>query len=110
MSDNEERRWRVGLESRGADWVKARLRERTGRPDDEVFDVVFTGPNPTRAFCEKWCAEQDNRILRMSTTTKFAWVLAIVLVVFVVKAFLAWRTERPTEPHAARQSDYYIRR
>jgi hypothetical protein len=98
MSENDESRWRTGLEARGADWVRSKLRERAGSPDDEIFDVVFTGRNPSRAFCQAWCAEQDNKVFRMSGTTKIAWVLAIVLVVFIVKAFIAWTSDHTVTP------------
>jgi hypothetical protein len=70
--------WRDALRAKGKEWVASELRTRPGRPDDVLFDVVFEPPFPTRAFCEQWCAEQDNRIFRMSWQS-YAAIAALVL-------------------------------
>jgi len=88
--ESDEAKWRAALQGRSAEWVKAKLRERPGGPDDEVFDIVFTGRHPTRAFCQRWCAEQDNRFFALSPTGKATLVVAILLLAFIIKGFIAW--------------------
>ena len=80
MSGEPEAVWRKALEAKGRDWVRAELRRRPGQPGDVVFDVVFEEPLPTRAFCEQWCAEEDNRI-------RFPWP-AGVAILFLVLAII----------------------
>jgi hypothetical protein len=86
MSDNDEQRWRDGLKARGPAWVRAKLLERPGRYDDPVFDVVFVEPLPTRAFCQAWCAEAENKIFQLSGYGKTVVILLVLLVVFVAGA------------------------
>ena len=80
MNGESEAVWRKALEAKGRDWVMAELRRRPGQPGDVVFDIVFEEPLPTRAFCERWCAEEDNRI-------RFPWPATVALV-FLVLAIL----------------------
>ena len=62
MSAQDEARWRRALESKGRDWVARELQSRAGQPYDVLLDVVYETPHPTREFCQRWCAEQENRI------------------------------------------------
>lgn len=72
--------WRAGLQARGRDWVLAELSRRAGQPDEPLYDVVYEPPYPTREFCQRWCVEDDNKILRMSGTSKIAICTFIVLI------------------------------
>jgi hypothetical protein len=65
---NDEMVWRAALEKKGADWVARELRTRHGQPGDELLDVVYNGPHPTREFCQRWCADQE-KLFSMSPTT-----------------------------------------
>lgn len=97
MSESDEVRWSDALQARGADWVRAKLRERPGRPDDVVFDVVFVEPLPTRAFCQTWCARADNRVFHLSGHGKGVAILLIVLVAFLLRA-VSSITDEPARP------------
>jgi hypothetical protein len=66
---NDEMVWRAALEKKGADWVARELRTRHGQPGDQLLDVVYNGPHPTREFCQRWCADQENRTVSISPTT-----------------------------------------
>jgi hypothetical protein len=82
--------WRKGLQARGKDWVKSELHRRPGQPEDTLYDVVFKEPYPTRAFCFQWCAEEENRVFRVSWHT-FATIIALVLlIVSILKGIGAW--------------------
>jgi hypothetical protein len=86
MGDNDEKRWRDGLNARGPVWVRAKLLERPGRYDDPVFDVVFVEPLPTRAFCQAWCAEADNKVFQLSKHGMGVVALLVLILVFVAAA------------------------
>jgi hypothetical protein len=77
MSAQDETRWRQALESRGRDWVAHELQLRTGQPNDYLWDVVFEAPHPTREFCQRWCAEQENKIMSPSPGITFAMLILI---------------------------------
>lgn len=82
--------WRKGLQAKGKDWVRSELHRRPGRPEDTLYDVVFKEPYPTRAFCFQWCAEEENRVFRVSWHT-FATIIALVLlIVSILKGIGAW--------------------
>jgi hypothetical protein len=82
--------WRKALQARGKDWVRSELHRRPGRPEDTLYDVVFKEPYPTRAFCFQWCAEEENRIFRVSWHT-FATIMALaLLIVSILKGISAW--------------------
>jgi hypothetical protein len=82
--------WREGLQARGKDWVRSELHRRPGRPEDTLYDVVFKEPYPTRAFCFQWCAEEENRVFRVSWHT-FATIIALaLLIVSILKGISAW--------------------
>ncbi len=93
MSEHMETLWRTALESRGRDWVKNQLRSRPGQADDIVYDVVFTEPYPTRAFCQSWCDQQDNKVFQFSGYTKAMIVGGILFVVFFLGAAQRWHTQ-----------------
>ncbi len=93
MSEHMQALWRTALENRGRDWVKHQLRNRPGRPDDVVFDVVFSEPYPTRGFCQSWCDQQDNKVFQFSGHTKAIIVLGILFVVFFLGAAQKWHSQ-----------------
>jgi hypothetical protein len=82
--------WRKGLQARGKDWVKTELHRRPGRPEDTLYDVVFKEPYPTRGFCFRWCAEEDNRVFRVSWHTVATIIALALLIVSIVKGISAW--------------------
>jgi hypothetical protein len=90
MYDQSETAWRAGLQQRGKDWVLSELRTRPGRPDDAVYDVVFEAPYPTRAFCAQWCAEQDNKLFRMSWHSYAAIAMLLLFIVCFMQAVGGW--------------------
>jgi hypothetical protein len=90
---NSEMAWRKALEARGRDRVMAELQARGGQPNDIVLDLVFEDPYPTREFCLRWCAEQDNRIFHLSG---HAIAVIIALVIFLAvgaKAVVSWNND-----------------
>lgn len=90
MDDRTETAWRAALQQRGREWVVSQLRTRPGRPDDIVYDVVFEAPYPTRAFCMQWCAEQDNRIFRLSWHSYAAIFMLLLVIVCFWQAAGSW--------------------
>jgi hypothetical protein len=92
MDDRTETAWRAALQQRGREWVVSQLRTRPGRPDDVVHDVVFEAPYPTRAFCVQWCAEQDNRIFRLSWHSYAAGFLLLLVIVCFWQAVGGWKS------------------
>jgi hypothetical protein len=90
MDDRTEIAWREALQQRGREWVVAQLRTRPGRPDDVVQDIVFEAPYPTRAFCVQWCAEQDNKIVRLSWHTYAAIFMLLLVIVCFWQAAAGW--------------------
>jgi hypothetical protein len=97
MSVPDETIWRAALERRGKDWVARELRSRFGRPGDELLDVTYEQPHPTREFCQKWCAEQENRMFSMSGHTKVVIVALIVLFAVTGRAVEAWVNYQPLQ-------------
>jgi hypothetical protein len=95
--ENDEERWRAALEAKGVEWVTAKLRERPGRPNDVLLDIVFEGSQPTRFFCQSWCAEQDNRLFRLTPYGIAMWVAVVVLFAFMIKGYIAWEAQ-PAQP------------
>ena len=87
-----ETAWRQGLQAKGRDRIMAELKTRAGAPDDVVLDVVYEAPYPTREFCQRWCAEQDNRMLHLSGYGKAVLVALILLVAFGIKAIVSWNS------------------
>jgi hypothetical protein len=90
MDDRTETAWRAGLQQRGKEWVLSELRTRPGRADDVVYDVVFEAPYPTRAFCVQWCAEQDNKIFRLSWHSYAAIAMLLLVIVCFFQAVGSW--------------------
>ena len=87
-----ETAWRQGLEAKGRDRIMAELKTRVGQPDDVVLDVVYQAPYPTREFCQRWCAEQDNRMFHLSGHAKAVIIAALLLAVFGIKAVVSWNS------------------
>ena len=98
METNTEAAWRRALEAKGRDWVQAELQRRSGQPNDVVLDVVFEEPYPTREFCQRWSAEQDNRMFHVSGHTKAIIVVVLLLIAFGIKSINSWEN-RPAGQH-----------
>jgi hypothetical protein len=90
MDDQTETAWRVALQQRGKEWVLSELRTRPGRPDDVVYDIVFEAPYPTRDFCARWCAQQDNKLFRMSWPSYAAIAMLLLFIVCFCQAVGSW--------------------
>jgi hypothetical protein len=90
MDDLTEIAWRKALGERGKEWVIAQLRTRPGRSEDAVYDVVFEPPYPTRAFCQIWCGEQDNRLFRMSWHSYAAIAMLLLFIICLCHAVASW--------------------
>jgi hypothetical protein len=75
--------WRAALRAKGRDWVMAELNLRAGQPEDPVYDIVHEAPYPTRAFCQRWCAEEDNKGIRLAGTTKAALIALLLFTIFL---------------------------
>jgi hypothetical protein len=86
VDDQTEAVWRKALQAKGKEWVMAQLRLRVGQPNDVVLDVVFQEPLPTRAFCQQWCAEEDNKFFRFSWHTVGIIAALVIVVVCCIKA------------------------
>ena len=93
MEYGAEEVWRKGLQARGKEWVLSELRRRPGQPEDVLYDVVFKEPYPTRAFCFQWCAEEENRVFRMSWHTYATIIAMVLLIVSILKGMSAWNDE-----------------
>lgn len=104
MDDRAETAWRVALQQRGTEWVVSQLRTRPGRPDDVVHDVVFEAPYPTRAFCVQWCAEQDNKIVRLSWHSYAAIFMLLLVIVCFWQAVGGWKSHELTVARQQSQS------
>ena len=88
--------WRNGLRARGKEWVLSELRRRPGQPEDTLYDVVFKEPYPTRAFCFQWCAEEENKVFRMSWHTYATMIALALLIVSILKGIGAWNDAERT--------------
>jgi hypothetical protein len=95
MSGKDEMVWRAALERKGADWVTHELQKRRGQPWDAILEVVFVEPHPTREFCQRWCAEQENRGFSMSPTTIGIIAATVLVVVFLTMAVSSF--EKPQQ-------------
>lgn len=82
--------WQKALKAKGREGVLSELRKRPGRPNDIVEDIIFQEPYPTRAFCQQWCNEQDNKIFSVSWHTYGAAAALILFVVCVLMAVQSW--------------------
>jgi hypothetical protein len=81
MSPFDEKRWREALERRGKEWAQRTLNSRHGQAGDSVLDVVFVDPHPTREFVQCWCAEESNKMPKLSGTTIAAMVTFALLLI-----------------------------
>lgn len=97
MDDRAETIWREALTTKGRDWVMGELRRRAGQSGDAMYDIVFEDPLPTRQFCEQWCAEEDNKIFRISWHTKLAFILLILFVICSFRAVQSWNQPDPAQ-------------
>jgi hypothetical protein len=96
----DELDWRAALEKKGADWVARELGTRPGQPGDELLDVVYKRPYPTREFCQRWC-DQEKRTFSMSPTT--IGIIASVAAVLILSRMAISSVEhyQPSHPGAA---------
>jgi hypothetical protein len=78
--DGDVQRWRDALQRMGKDAVRAELQRRSGSPDDLMYDIVYTPPFPTRDFCWRWCAQEDNKLFSFSRHT--------IIILFAIAIFL----------------------
>ena len=101
MADGSETVWRNALIAKGKDWVAAELRRRPGRPGDAVYDIVFEEPLPTREFCQRWCAEEENRLVRYSWEKVAALIFLILTIVCAVGAVKSWNETPPQQGRSA---------
>jgi hypothetical protein len=101
MADGSEAVWRTALMAKGKDWVSAELRRRPGQPGDAVYDVVFEDPLPTREFCQRWCAEEENRLVRFSWEKVAAIVFLVLTIVCAVGAVKSWNDTPPPQGRSA---------
>ncbi|MFZ0021207.1 MAG: hypothetical protein WAL10_28150 [Acetobacteraceae bacterium] len=97
MADGSETVWRNALTAKGKDWVLAELRRRPGLPGDAVYDIVFEEPLPTREFCQRWCAEEENRLVRFSWEKAAALIFLILTIVCSVGAVTSWNETTPQQ-------------
>jgi hypothetical protein len=97
MADRAEIIWREALKTKGRDWVMGELRRRAGQAGDAMYDIVFEEPLPTRQFCEQWCAEEDNKMFRVSWHTKLAFILLILFVICSFRAVQSWNQPDPAQ-------------
>ncbi len=91
--------WRTALQARGRDWVLSELNTRPGQPDDLLYDVVFEPPYPTREFCQRWCVEDDNTFLRLSTSTKAALCALVLFILFAAMGIHSLTSTGGPGPH-----------
>jgi hypothetical protein len=61
--------------------VAHELQLRGGQPNDYLWDIVYEAPHPTREFCQRWCAEQENKITGPSPGITVVMVMLIVVTV-----------------------------
>jgi hypothetical protein len=101
MNEFPEITWREALKAKGKDWVKAELQKRPGHPQDLVYDIVFEEPLPTRDFCQRWCAEEDNKLFHVSWHTFAVLAAFIVTVCCCVAAVNALSSYHAQPPAAA---------
>jgi hypothetical protein len=92
--------WRAALEKKGADWVARELGTRHGQPGDELLEVVYTGPHPTREFCQRWWADQD-KTFSMSPTTIGIIASVAAILIFSRMAISSVENYQPSHPGAA---------
>jgi hypothetical protein len=101
MASDAETAWRKALRAKGRDWVIAELQRRPGRPGDAVYDIVFEEPYPTWDFCWLWCAEEDNRFIRLSRATTAALFFLILAIVCCAGAVKSWNESPQVAPAMA---------
>jgi hypothetical protein len=100
MSVQDEAVWRGALERKGKDRVLRELRTRPGQPMDELLDIVFQDPHPTREFCRRWCAEQENHMVRFSGLTFVMIGLIVALLGCGMLAVGSWEKAQLTHASA----------
>ncbi|HEY7578470.1 MAG TPA: hypothetical protein VH855_12815 [Acetobacteraceae bacterium] len=96
-STTPEAVWRAALQARGREWVAAELKRLPGQPRDPLLDVVFEEPYPSREFCHRWCAEEENRFHPFSWSTVAAGVLLVLVITCLIHAVSARRSMQVEE-------------
>src|SRR5690349_25055802 len=89
--------WRKALQMRGREWVIAELKRRPGQPRDPLLDVVFEEPYPTREYCQRWCAEEENHFHIFSWSTVAAGALLAIIVVCAMHAVSSRNNQEATQ-------------
>lgn len=86
LLENGER-WCSAMERMGKEAVQAELMRRPAYPGERILDIVYEPPYPTREFCQQWCTEQDNVVLRFSKSTAIILTLVVVIAGCLVQVF-----------------------
>jgi hypothetical protein len=86
LLENGER-WCTAMERMGKEAVQAELTRRPAYPGERILDIVHEPPYPTREFCQQWCTEQDNVVLRFSKSTAIILALVVVIAGCLVQVF-----------------------
>jgi hypothetical protein len=81
--------------------VTRELQLRAGQPNDCLLDVVYEEPHPTREFCQRWCAEQENK---MAGPSPGIMVVMLMLIVLMAASGLFARRDLERVPHAHAQA------
>jgi hypothetical protein len=55
-----------------------------------MLDVVFVEPYPTREFAQRWCLEQENKLVSVSGTTIACAALTAALLASLTMAVLSF--------------------
>jgi hypothetical protein len=93
MNDETQVNWRKALQTKGKDWVLNHLRSRPSQPGDTIYDVVFEAPFPTREFCQRWCADEDNKLFNLSGHTIALLVALVIAVICAGRAVHSWHAQ-----------------
>jgi hypothetical protein len=99
LLENAER-WCSAMERMGKETVQAELARRPAYPGERILDIVHEPPYPTREFCQQWCTEQDNVVLRFSKSTAIILTLVVVIAGCLVQVF-SGSSAPPNRPMAS---------
>jgi hypothetical protein len=86
LLENAER-WCTAMERMGKEAVQSELLRRPAYPGERILDIVYEPPYPTREFCQQWCTEQDNVVLRFSKSTAIILTLVVIIAGCLVQVF-----------------------
>ncbi len=75
------------------------LRAHPGQPSDPISDLPIKAPFPTREFCESWCAETDQDLLKGYTGIILVAVIFLVILLCYASCTLSAWLNPPTPGH-----------